>query len=95
MTDNIQLLRESIDNIDRSLISLLAERFSVTRQVGQYKQAHGLPAIDKEREAEQFARIQKLAKEAGLDPDFADRMLRLIIDEVIKNHNAIARRARK
>jgi chorismate mutase len=31
-----------------------------------------------------------LAQEAGLDPDFAERLLHFIIEEVIKHHSQIA-----
>ena len=43
-------LRSSIDNIDAALILLLAERFKVTKAVGEYKAAAGLPPADPDRE---------------------------------------------
>ena len=43
--------RSSIDNIDAALVHLLAERFKVTRRVGEYKAAVGMPPADLEREA--------------------------------------------
>ena len=89
MNKDLNDLREHLDTIDNSLIRLLAERFSITQQIGRYKSEHSLPAVDEAREKEQFTRIKRLAWECGLDPEFAVKMLRLIIDEVVENHNAI------
>ena len=78
--------RSSIDNIDAALVHLLAERFKITRQVGDYKAEVGLPAADPEREALQVARMRVLAEEAGVDPVFSEKFLRFVIDEVIRHH---------
>ena len=78
--------RSSIDNIDATLILLLAERFKVTKQVGVYKASVGLPAADPEREQQQIARLRELAASANLDPSFSEKFLRLVIDEVIRHH---------
>jgi chorismate mutase len=82
--------RKSIDNIDAALVFLLAERFKVTQAVGRHKAAHGLPPADPGREAEQIARLRKLAGEAELDGDFTEKFLRFIIQEVIRHHVATA-----
>ena len=82
-------LRDSIDNIDAALVHLLAERFKCTQTVGRYKAEHKLPAADPKREAKQIARLRVLAKQAKLDPDFAEKFLNFIIKEVIRHHVAI------
>ena len=78
--------RRSIDNIDAALVYLLAERFKVTQKVGAYKAETGLPPADPGREEEQIARLRRLATEADLDPEFSEKFLRFIIDEVIRHH---------
>lgn len=85
----LQRLRESIDNIDAALIHLLAERFKCTKAVGEYKATHGLPPADLTREAQQIARLRRLADDAHLDPDFAEKFLNFIVKEVIRHHEAI------
>lgn len=82
-------LRHSIDNLDAILVHTLAERFRCTQRVGQLKAEHGLPPADPEREAAQIARLQRLAEESGLDPEFARKFLRFIVDEVIRHHERI------
>ena len=82
--------RRSIDNIDTALIHVLAERFRITQAVGQYKAESDMPPADPAREQEQIKRLRKLAEEAGLDPEFSEKFLRFVIDEVIHHHERIA-----
>ncbi len=79
--------RESIDRLDAILIYTLAERFKQTQEVGRLKATHGLLPCDPEREAWQIERLAQLAISADMDPEFARRFIRFVIDEVIKNHN--------
>ena len=81
--------RQSIDNIDAALVFLLAERFKVTQAVGRYKATTGLPPADPGREAAQIERLRGLAVAADLDPDFSEKFLRFIIDEVIRHHERV------
>lgn len=48
--DELQTLRRQIDDIDRQIADLFRRRMDVTRQVGEYKAARGLPVLDRERE---------------------------------------------
>jgi chorismate mutase len=82
-------LRASIDNIDAALVHMLAERFKCTRKVGVFKAEHGLPPSDPAREAQQIARLRRLAEESHLDPDFAEKFLAFIVKEVIRHHEDI------
>lgn len=81
--------RESIDNIDAALVFLLAERFKVTQAVGRHKATAGLPPADPAREAAQVERLKALARSANLDPEFSEKFLRFIIDEVIRHHERL------
>lgn len=85
----LQGYRRSIDNIDAALVFLLAERFKVTQAVGRHKAEHGLPPADPAREVEQIARLRALARHAELDPEFSEKFLRFIIDEVIRHHERL------
>ncbi|KGJ06492.1 chorismate mutase [Paracoccus halophilus] len=93
MTDPINraaaLLREhrdSIDRLDAILVYTLAERFKHTQSVGRLKAEHDLPPSDPSREAEQIRRLERLAREADLDPEFARKFLNFVIAEVIRHH---------
>lgn len=78
--------RESIDRLDAILVFTLAERFKHTQAVGQLKAEHALPPSDPAREARQIDRLQRLAQDADLDPEFAKKFLSFIISEVIRHH---------
>lgn len=83
-------LRSSIDNVDAALIFLLAERFKSTKQVGRLKAEHGMPASDPAREEQQIARLRRLAEDADLDPEFAEKWFNFVVAEVIRHHTEAA-----
>ncbi|MDA3856741.1 MAG: chorismate mutase [Roseovarius sp.] len=78
--------RESIDRLDAILVYTLGERFKHTQAVGRLKAEHDLPPSDLAREAAQIARLEDLAHQADLDPEFAKKFLNFIIAEVIRHH---------
>jgi chorismate mutase len=80
--------RASIDNIDAALVYLLAERFRATKQVGYLKAEYGMPPSDPAREEQQVARLRRLAEEADLDPEFAEKWFNFVVAEVIRHHEA-------
>jgi len=86
----LQLLRASIDNLDAALVHLLAERFKCTQKVGRLKAEHHLPPADPNREADQIKRLRRLAEEADLEPQFAEKFLNFIVGEVVRHHKLIA-----
>ncbi len=86
----LRRIRGSIDNIDAALIYLLAERFRCTKEVGRLKARHRMPPSDPAREQQQIARLRRLAEEADLDPDFAEKWFGFVVAEVIRHHEAAA-----
>ena len=58
----------------------------LTRAVGQYKARVELPPADPARERRQIERLRALATEADLDPEFSEKFIRFVIDEVIRHH---------
>lgn len=81
--------RASIDRLDAILVYTLAERFKHTQAVGRLKAEHDLPPSDPAREADQIARLERLAAEADLDPEFARKFLSFVISEVIRHHERL------
>ena len=83
--------RDSIDRLDAILVYTLGERFKHTQAVGRLKAEHDLPPSDPSREERQIERLEWLAKEADLDPEFAKKFLNFIISEVIRHHERLQR----
>ena len=81
--------RASIDRLDAILVFTLAERFKHTQSVGRLKAQHALPPSDPARESAQIERLEALAAEADLDPEFARKFLTFIISEVIRHHEKL------
>ena len=84
----LAIFRKSIDNIDAAIIHMLAERFRITQAVGEYKAKVTLPPADPGREKRQIERLRALSEAADLDPEFSEKFLRFIIDEVIRHHES-------
>jgi isochorismate pyruvate lyase len=73
-------IRRQIDELDRRLVQLLAERGRLVEGVIRYKRAHHMAVVDRDREDRMLARIAVVAKEEDMDPRVAQQVLRTIID---------------
>lgn len=72
-------LRRRLDEIDRQLISLVAERKAISGEVARVKRSTGRPTRDYEREREVILGVRAIASEQGVSPALAEEMLRLLI----------------
>ena len=59
----LEALRLQLDDVDRQLVGLLVRRQELSRDIGAYKAAHGLPVRDPEREAQVLRSRGDLAPE--------------------------------
>ena len=78
--------RRSIDRLDTILIYTLGERFKHTENIGKLKAEANLQVSDHGREQFQVERLRKLAADANIDAEFAEKLLKFIISEVVENH---------
>ncbi|MBI5445494.1 MAG: bifunctional chorismate mutase/prephenate dehydrogenase [Deltaproteobacteria bacterium] len=72
-------LRARIDSIDSRLVDLLAERLSVVESVAAVKREHDLPIYHPAREEDLISRRRAQAREARVDPDLVEDVLRRIL----------------
>ena len=86
----IKSLRQSIDNVDTAIVSLLADRFKYTSQVGVLKARAGFAPADYKREDYQIERLHRIAVDAGLDPDIAEMYREFVVTEAKRRHKRIA-----
>lgn len=68
----IELLREEINRLDAEMAALFEQRMQVSKKIGLYKKARGLPIKDKEREGVLIAKCQELISEQELKPYYVD-----------------------
>lgn len=73
-------IRRQIDDADRRLVAVLAERSRLVDGVVRYKRARRMAVVDRGREDEMISRIAETARQAGVDPRVAQQVLRTIID---------------
>ena len=59
--DELQQLRQDIDDIDGQLVELFCRRMGVTRRVGEYKRERGIPVLDQARERQVLQNKGELA----------------------------------
>ncbi len=72
-------LRRRLNEIDRQLIELVAERKAVSGEVARVKRSTGHPTRDYEREREVILGVRSTASELGVSPGLAEELLRLLI----------------
>lgn len=65
-------LRQEIDVIDRQLVPLFEQRMAVTRNVGLYKLANGIPVLDRSREEQVLASKTALLEDKTLSRDVTE-----------------------
>ena len=75
----VEELRRRIDEIDREILNLIAERVEIAKKLGKLKKKRGLPIADYEREEQVVSQVLKLADELGLDRDLVELMIRSLI----------------
>lgn len=88
-TDALAALRERIDRVDAQLVSALAERTAICREVAELKAAQGIPMMQPDRVAAVEARWAELAGERGLDEDFARSLARAVVAESCRVEGAM------
>ncbi|HET6528930.1 MAG TPA: prephenate dehydrogenase/arogenate dehydrogenase family protein, partial [Balneolaceae bacterium] len=71
--------RNRIDEIDRQLLDLLTERNEIVNEVIEKKIQNQLPIFAPQREDEKTDAFREMAQERGLDPDWAEDFLRMIM----------------
>ncbi len=73
--------RGEIDRVDRDLVSLLARRMDLVREIGDFKKDNpAAPLRDEDRERQVFEVWARRAKDEGLSPYFIGRVLREVLN---------------
>jgi chorismate mutase-like protein len=80
-TANLAALRARIDQLDAALIAIIAERLVACREVAAVKEGFDAPVIQPERVRDVVTSRREQAIKAGVDPDFAEQLFRVLLTE--------------
>ena len=77
--EEIGPLRDEINRLNVEIVERLAERVRVALEIGSVKHRHGMPIVDRSREARVYQQVRNLAEEAGIDTGGVEKVFREII----------------
>ena len=80
-------LRDRINQLDESLLKLLADRRTLSMDIIKEKEKHEYNIRDKEREKDILSRLVETGKKLGLDTHYISKIFQEIIDDSIKLQN--------
>ncbi len=72
-------LRRRLNDIDRRMLALVAERQAASRRIAEVKRETGYPTRDYQREREVIVNARAAAAELGVPPALAEAVMRLLI----------------
>lgn len=84
-------LRAQIDELDRQLVQVLADRLAVCKVVASVKEGSDTPVIQPARVRDVITSRRQWAIDAAVDPDFAEQVFRVLLAETHRIEVAGAR----
>lgn len=81
--EDLRVYREEIDSIDNEIISLLAKRMSVSKEIGRLKQKSKISVWQSDRYNELMSRHIEESSRLGLSSDFVKKILSTIHEESV------------
>ncbi|MCF8093773.1 MAG: bifunctional chorismate mutase/prephenate dehydrogenase [Desulfobacteraceae bacterium] len=79
--EEIEALREKIDEVDERIVSLLARRQELVSRILEIKKKHHLPVYHPAREEDMISIRRSQGQTAGLDPDFVEELYRTVLHQ--------------
>lgn len=83
-TENLTALRHQIDSIDEQLLTTLAKRMRISREIGMYKKEHNMPILQSPRYSEILEKRSSMGLQMDLNPDFVKEILKSIHEESVR-----------
>jgi len=91
-TENLTALRRQIDELDNSLLELLARRMRISDEIGVYKKEHNMPILQAQRYDEILQNRVSQAIEMGMDGEFMKNVLVAIHEESVRHQQEVMKR---
>ena len=83
-TENINILRKQIDEIDEKLLTILAKRMRISKEIGIYKKEHNMPILQSGRYNDILENRAKQGEALNLSGDFVTEIMKAIHEESVK-----------
>ncbi len=83
-TENINVLRKQIDEIDEQLLTTLAKRMRISKEIGTYKKEHNMPILQSGRYNDILENRAKQGAALDLSPEFVTEIMKAIHEESVK-----------
>ncbi len=83
-TENINILRKQIDEIDELLLTTLAKRMRISKEIGIYKKEHNMPVLQSGRYSDILENRAKQGQAMNLSPEFVTEIVKAIHEESVK-----------
>jgi len=87
--DQLQSLRDLIDQLDEEIAQKLASRMDIAERIGEFKQAHNVAILQPERWERIVRRQQALGQRLGLGSAFVQAFMNAVHDESIRRQSAV------
>ncbi len=82
-------LREKVDQMDKAMIDVLAERFGYIKAIGEYKRKNNLAVFQGDRWHDVTSSRVNMGKEKDLSEEFMYKIMEAIHDESIKQQESM------
>ncbi len=80
----INILRNQIDEMDDRLLSTLAKRMEISKEIGNFKKEHNMSILQSGRYNDILENRAKKGNELGLSTDFVTEIMKTIHEESVK-----------
>lgn len=80
-TPDLADLRRRIDDLDRQLVEVLSQRIAVCHEVARLKEHSDTPIIQPDRVRNVLESRRQSAIDSGIDPDFVEDVMRVVLAE--------------
>jgi chorismate mutase len=87
--NELENLRQKIDNIDRELLEVLAARMAVVERLGEYKRDNNIAVLQLDRWKQVHNSRADLGKRLNLYPEMVEEMFKLIHMESIRKQTEV------
>ena len=87
--EQLQQLRQKIDQTDHQILELLARRMELAGEIGTYKKNHGMTILQIKRWRNILQDRMDKAQALGLDAGFLKELLELVHNEAIRIQNEV------